>query len=136
MSDRQHDRPDPAPALPLGRKRQERQQARQARVEVDPDLRNYLRAPYDPTYAARAARFTEGAVIRDPPRRGWMRAVAFLIAFSLLSGTIGGVGGLVTALAADRRGATEVAAAVQFLLIASPFGLAGGVLLWRLVRRR
>ncbi len=40
------------------------------------------------------------------------------------------------ALAADRRSAIEVAAAVQFLLIASPFGLAGGVLLWRLVRRR
>ncbi len=75
-------------------------------------------------------------MIRDPPRRGWMRAVAFLIAFSLLSGTIGGVGGLVTALAADRRSATEVAATVQFLLISGPFGLAGGVLLWRLVRRR
>ncbi len=133
MNDRRHDRPDSAPPPPLDRKRHEGQQAQ---VEVDPDLRNYLRAPYDPTYAAQAARFTEGAVIRNPPRRGWMRAVAFLVAFSLLSGTIVGVGGLVAALVADRRGATEVVAAVQFLLIASPFGLAGGVLLWRLVRRR
>lgn len=145
MSRHQRNRPDFPPLSPLessslvgsdGRPL-ERGSAgsRQATTEIDPDLENHLRAPYDPFYDAQVTRFTQGAVLRNPPQHGWMRVAAFFVALSLLGGTILGLSLIAGAIAAgvDQEALGEGA---RVLLISGPLGATGAVLLWRLVRRR
>lgn len=97
---------------------------------LDPDLRAYLRAPYDPLNGARAARFFTRGLLQQPPAYGWMRPFALLIALLAIATLVGGVG----AALASGGGSGSVVALAQVLLVAGPVGLVGAVVLWRLVR--
>lgn len=61
---------------------------------VDPFYEEFHRTPFDPLYAAQVGGRLTGEIIRRPPGRGWMRAVAYLMAVSL---TVAGVSGLLAA---------------------------------------
>lgn len=100
---------------------------------LDPDLRAYLRAPYDPLKCAQATRFFAGELLRHPPAHGWMRVLAFLVALGLLGLFLTGVAAIV-GLLADGDGVQALVIGAQFVLLACPLGLFGAVLLWRLMR--
>lgn len=100
-----------------------RREGQQAIVGVDPMLEEFERAPFDPLYAARVGGRLTGEVIRRPPRAGWMRALAILLALFLLSGGITGL--VLQASPNDPYG----------LALSAMFTLAGVVLGWRLLRR-
>ena len=100
---------------------------------LDPDLRAYLRAPYDPLKCAQATRFFAGELLRHPPAHGWMRVLAFLLALGLLGLFLMGVAAIV-GLFADGDGAQALVIGAQFVLLACLLGLFGAVLLWRLLR--
>lgn len=61
---------------------------------VDPFYEEFHRTPFDPLYAAQVGGRLTGEVLRRPPGRGWMRAVAYLMAASL---TVAGCCGLLAA---------------------------------------
>lgn len=102
--------------------------AEQERLVVeDADVRAYLRAPYDPYYSARMAGRATGEVVRRPPERGWPRAMAALLALTLLSMPGLGIARILGGGPLDEGG--------QMVLVASPFGYAGLLLIWRLARQ-
>lgn len=92
----------------------------------DVDVRAYLRAPYDPYYSAWMTGRATGEVVRRPPERGWSRAMAILLALTLLSMPGLGVVRILGGGPLDEGG--------PMLLVASPFGYAGVLLIWRLAR--
>jgi hypothetical protein len=98
---------------------------------LDPDLRAYLRAPYDPLNSAQATRFFASGLLRQPLAYGWMRLFALLVALVLLSTLLISLAGLIGLIIG---GNAEQAAffGLQVLLLAAPAGAFGAVLLWRL----
>jgi hypothetical protein len=94
-----------------------------------------MRAPYDPESSANMAGRATGAVVHRPPTRGWTRYLAFLLALALLSLP---VLGLATMFGPDSPLYTDgpVVEGVRMLLLSGPFGLAGLLLLWRLIAPR
>lgn len=110
-------------------------ETRQAIVGVDPVYQDFLRSPYDPLYGARAGGRLTGDVVRRPPRRGWMRLVAYVLAMSLLTYAVVVLAGLASDAAslASERGAFQAAPS---LLTAVVLGVSGALLLWRLLRDR
>jgi hypothetical protein len=103
---------------------------RQAVVESDPVLDELARAPFDPIVAARATGYLTGKTIAEPPSTPWMRAIAYVLATSML---LIGLYGLVSGLF-DRGGAWGIrfADAPQNLLSSGVFAVVGVLWLWRL----
>jgi hypothetical protein len=100
---------------------------------LDPDLRAYLRAPYDPLNAAQATRFVVRGLLRQPFEYGWMRHFALVVALVLVGTLIAslvGLGGLIVSGSAEEA----LIFGLQVLLVTGPMGAFGVVLLWRLVR--
>ena len=100
---------------------------------LDPDLRAYLRAPYDPLNSVMAARFIARGLLRQPLAYGWMRHFALLVALVLvgtLAVSLVGFVGLIVG------GSVEEALffALQILVVSGPLGAFGVALLWRLAR--
>ncbi len=95
----------------------------------------FRRAPYDPSTSAYMAGRATGLVAHQPPSHGWPRRMAFLLALTLLSLPLLG---LATIFGPDSRLYTDgpVVEGVRMLLISSPFGFAGLVLVRRLITRR
>lgn len=100
-----------------------------------PLLTRYHRAPYDPYHSAQMAGRTTGIVVRRPPLHGWPRSVAFVLALALLSLP---ALGLATMLGPDSPLYTDgpVVEGARMLLLSAPFGLAGLLLLRRLIASR
>src|SRR4051794_9312285 len=68
-------------------------QARHAEViATDPDLANYLRAPYDPLYEAQATRFFSRGLLHAASQGGGMRIGVLIVALAALLGMVVGVG--------------------------------------------
>ena len=100
---------------------------------LDPDLRAFLRAPYDPLNSVMAARFIATGLLRQPLAYGWMRHFALLVALVLvgtLAVSLVGLAGLIVS------GSVEEALffALQILVVSGPLGAFGLVLLVRLAR--
>jgi hypothetical protein len=100
---------------------------------LDPDLRAYLRAPYDPLNSVMAARFIARGLLQAPIAYGWMRHIALLVALVLvgtLAVSLVGLAGLIVS------GSVEEALffALQILVVSGPLGAFGVALLWRLAR--
>lgn len=105
-----------------------RLEGQQAIVGVDPMLEEYMRAPFDPLYAARVGGRLTGEVIGHPPKSGWLRLGAFVLALTFLVGSCGGV---TQALGVSIAG--YQLALPAGLGMAVVFALAGVLLLWRLL---
>jgi len=56
----------------------------EARVEVDPLVEAFARSPYDPVIGAMMMGRATGEVIARPPERGWMRAIAAVLAVGMI----------------------------------------------------
>ena len=56
----------------------------EVRVEVDPLVEAFARSPYDPIIGAMMMGRATGAVIANPPRIPWMRAIAYALAIGLI----------------------------------------------------
>jgi hypothetical protein len=100
---------------------------------LDPDLRAFLRAPYDPLNSVMAARFIARGLLRQPLAYGWMRHIALLVALVLVGTLVVsllGFAGLVVSGGAEEA----LIFALQILVISGPLGAFGLVLLWRLAR--
>ncbi len=96
---------------------------------------SFRRAPYDPYHSASVAGRATGLVVVRPPSHGWPRYLAFLLALALLSFPLLGIA---TLFGPDARLYTDgpVVEGVRMLLLSSPFGFAGLLLLRRLVAQR
>jgi hypothetical protein len=97
---------------------------------LDPDLRAYLRAPYDPLNSAQATRFVARGLLQ-PLGYGWMRHFALLVALVLVGTLLASLVGFAGLIAS---GSFSEAAffGLQVLVIAIPPGAFGAVMLWRL----
>jgi hypothetical protein len=98
---------------------------------LDPDLRAYLRAPYDPLNSAMATRFIARGLLQQPLDYGWKRLCALLVALALVGTLLISLAGFVGTILS---GSAELATffGLQVLLLAVPPGAFGAVLLWRL----
>ena len=110
----------------------------QAHVGVDPFLEDFYRAPYDPLYGAQALGRLTGEVVRDPSGYGWVGTVlTSMLAAALL--TIG-ASGLALALgwgpSLATNGEQRLMETLRVNVFTGPFGVAGILLLIRLVRDR
>lgn len=101
-------------------------------IAADPDLRNFLRAPYDPLYEARAARFFTGGLLSAASSGGRVHAGVLIVALLALLGMVVGLGIALDAVIA-REGLWGTAA-IWSLLFAAMSGLLGSALLRRLRR--
>ncbi len=103
--------------------------------EQDQAVTSFRRAPYDPYHSASVAGRATGLVVVHPPSHGWPRYLAFLLALALLSPPLLGIA---TLFGPDSRLYTDgpVVEGVRMLLLSSPFGFAGLMLLRRLVTQR
>ncbi len=101
----------------------------------DQAVASFRRAPYDPYHSASVAGRATGLVVVHPPSHGWPRYLAFLLALALLSIPLLGIA---TLFGPDSRLYTDgpVVEGVRMLLLSSPFGFAGLLLLRRLVVQR
>ena len=93
------------------------------------------RASFDPYDSASMAGRATGLVAHRPPSHGWPRRMACLLALALLSVPLLG---LATLFGPDSRLYTDgpVVEGVRMLLLSSPFGFAGVLLLRRLIAPR
>lgn len=129
----------PMPALAHGGEgRQHRQPLgtlglQDARDGLDPDLRAYLRAPYDPLNSAQATRFIARGLLKGTLDYGWMRHLALLVALvlvgTLVASLVGFAGLLISGTAEE-----ALIFGLQVLLVTGPVGAFGVALLWRLAR--
>jgi hypothetical protein len=109
---------DPAPGAHPG----------EARVEVDPLVEAFARSPYDPIIGAMMMGRATGEVIAHPPRIGWMRVIAYLLAIGL-------IGQLVAMLyLAFESGRFGLGASLPSLLLTVLLAFGGVLLLRRLGR--
>ena len=99
----------------------------------DRAVASFRRAPYDPYLSASVAGRATGLVVVRPPSHGWPRYLACLLALALLSLPLLGIA---TLFGPDSRLYTDgpVVEGVRMLLLSSPFGFAGLLLLGRLLR--
>jgi hypothetical protein len=102
----------------------------EAIVAEDPDLRNYLRAPYDPSYGAQVGRFFTRGVLQAAEGGGWRRLGALVVALMTLIGTIAGLTTVIDAVTL-RRGEWIVMLAQGLLILLMNAPLCAA-LLWRL----
>lgn len=72
----------------------ESQPERHELLGMDPFYEEFHRTPFDPLFAAQVGGRLTGEVLRRPPGRGWMRAVAYLMAALLV---VAGLSGLLAA---------------------------------------
>jgi hypothetical protein len=108
-------------------------QARHAEViATDPDLANYLRAPYDPLYDAQATRFFSRGLLHAASAGGGMRIGVLVVAMAALVGMVVGVG--IALNAVITREGQWGAALIWSLFFAAGVGLFGITLLRRLLR--
>ena len=100
---------------------------------LDPDLRAYLRAPYDPLNGALATRFVARGLLHLPLEYGWLRHFALLVAFVLVGTLLASLVALAGLLVSGSF--TDAAIfGLQVLVLAVPPGAFGVALLWRLLR--
>lgn len=103
--------------------------AGEARVEVDPLVEAFARSPYDPVIGAMMMGRATGEVVKRPPRRSWMRPIAYLLAIALI--------GQFLVLAYDafvRNDPVFKAMSLSGLVFALAFAAGGALLLARLLR--
>ncbi len=99
----------------------------EAHVEVDPLVEAFARSPYDPVIGAMMMGRATGEVIARPPRGGWMRAIALLMAIGMLGQLP------VTMYFVNRESTRGLLLASPSLLIGIAFALGGLLLIRRLV---
>lgn len=105
---------------------------KEASVEVDPVLADFMRSPYDPVYGARALGHLTGKAIVDVPQRwGGLRLAGGVFALLLLLVGVTGVWFTLDALLND-AGSAWVGETVRALAVAVPASVAGALLLRRL----
>jgi hypothetical protein len=109
-----------------------RRDRREDVIGADPDLRNYLRAPYDPLYQAQATRFFSQGLLHAAASGGRTRIGVLVVALGAMAGMVVGVG--VALNAALTREGLWGAAVIWSLFFAAAAGLFGITLLRRLLR--
>ena len=108
-----------------------RRDRREDVIGADPDLRNYLRAPYDPFYQAQATRFFSRGLLHAASAPGRRRIGVLIVALAALMGMVVGLGVALNAVIA--REGLWGAAAIWSLFFATMAGLFGMALLRRLL---
>jgi hypothetical protein len=107
----------------------------EARVEVDPTVEDFARSPYDPLFAARMLGSSLGHVAEQPPRTGGFAIWAFGLGMALLLVLVLLVFSVIDRLLSAIPLATGVVDLLSAVL-AIPFGIAGFLIVWRLLMRR
>ena len=64
------------------------QREQETLIEVDPLIQEFLRTPYDPVIGAAAMGRLTGEAVRRPAASGWLRWLAWLVAFALITGAL------------------------------------------------
>jgi hypothetical protein len=99
----------------------------EALVEVDPLVEAFARSPYDPVIGAMMMGRATGEVIARPPKGGWMRALALVMAV----GMIGQLPVMIYYL--YRQEADGFVLASPSLLVSAVFAAGGLLLIHRLM---
>jgi hypothetical protein len=93
-------------------------------VAADPDLRNYLRAPYDPLYQAQATRFFGRGLLHAASSGGRMRIGVLILALGAVAGMIVGLGiALDAVIARQGQWGAAVIWSLSFTVVAGLFGM-------------
>lgn len=107
---------------------------KQAYVGVDPIIEEFLHAPYDPLFGARAM----GRVTGQAAMKNWdgrTRLLAYMFALALLSiGVLGFIYAISLSSAFSTSTGDRLMEALRILIFPAPLGFAGGILLYRLLR--